>query len=72
MVTLVFMCYLGQKDIKKNILIVPPLLVSKFISTFFFFVFFILVSRCFAYFIGMVVDGSIFLITYAFYREVKK
>ncbi len=72
MITLVFLCYSGQKDIQKNISVVPPILVSKFVSTFFFFAFFILVSRCLAYFIGMVVDGSVFLLTYSFYRAVKK
>lgn len=72
MVTLIFLCYWGQKNIQKNISALPPILISKFTSTFFFFVFFLMESHSLAYFIGMLVDGSVFLITYYFYKKVRE
>lgn len=72
MTTLIFLCYWGQRDIQKNLSAVVPLLVSKFASTLFFFIFLITEGRSLAYFVGVVTDGSIFLITYAFYQKVKK
>lgn len=71
MVTLVFLCYLGQKNIRQNHNVVLPILVSKFVSSFFFFVFFITVSHSLAYLVGLFVDGSIFLITYFAYDRWK-
>ncbi|MBI4411397.1 MAG: hypothetical protein HY541_02810, partial [Deltaproteobacteria bacterium] len=52
MITLVFLCYWGQIDIARHFFVVPPILVSKFVSTFFFFVFFVFGERALAYFVG--------------------
>ncbi len=72
MVTLVFLCYWGQKDIQKNHQAVVPFLISKFASTFFYFVFFAAVLPTFAYFVGMIADGLMFLATYFVYRAFLK
>lgn len=72
MITLIFLCYWAQKDIQKNLFAVVPVLVSKFASTLFFFFFLITDNRSLAYFVGVVVDGSIFLITYFLYQKVRK
>lgn len=72
MITLVFLCYWGQKDIHTNHFVVVPILVSKFTSTFFYFVFLVSSHRALAYFIGCVADGFVFLVTYSFYHNLKK
>lgn len=72
MITLIFICYQVQRDIRKNLVLLTPLLLSKFTSAFFFFVFFVVHQRSAAHLIGTVVDGGIFLITYYFYQAVKK
>lgn len=72
MITLVFLCYWGQKDIRANSFVVAPILISKFTSTFFYFVFLVSSSWAFAYFIGCVADGFVFLVTYYFYKKLKK
>ena len=72
MITLIFLCYWGQKDIVKHLFVVVPILVSKFVSTFFFFVFFVFSERTLAYFVGLATDGVIFLVTWYFYRQTKR
>ncbi|MBX7148207.1 hypothetical protein K1X76_03915 [bacterium] len=72
MFTLVFLCYLGQKDILKNHVVVPPILLSKFVSTTFFMIFFLTYQKSFAYLVGVLSDGPIFLITYLFYSKAKE
>lgn len=72
MITLVFLCYWGQQDLKRNSFVVVPILVSKFTSTFFFFVFFLFHLRSLAYFTGALVDGTIFLITFYMYRRFQR
>ncbi|MDO8519524.1 MAG: hypothetical protein Q7T11_05115 [Deltaproteobacteria bacterium] len=69
MITLVFLCYQAQKDIRTHLKLVAALLVSKFASTLFFFVSFVLDERYGAYLVGIFVDGSIFLITTYFYQK---
>lgn len=71
MVTLVFMCIWGQNDIKKNHWVLPAILVSKFTSTFFFFLFFILVQKSLAYMVGVLSDGFVFLVTLIIYQKAK-
>lgn len=71
MITLIFICFWGQKNIHHHLNMVLPLLVSKFVSTLFFFIFF-LQTKIGAFFLGMVVDGAIFIITYYFYQSVMK
>lgn len=72
MFTLVFLCYLGQKDIEKNMVVVPPILLSKFVSTAFFMTFFFVDQNAFAYLVGVLSDGPIFLITYLYYKKAKE
>jgi hypothetical protein len=71
MVTLIFLCYLAQKDIQKNLQFVVPVLLSKFVSAFFFFTF-LLREKALAYFVGLLTDGSIFFITYFVYWRVRR
>lgn len=72
MVTLTFICYMAQKNIEANLGLVLALLVSKFASTLFFFMSFMIYDRLGAYLIGLLTDGIIFLITYAFYQRVRR
>ncbi len=67
MITLVYLCYQCQSKIRQNRALVPAVLLSKFISTFFFFLFFVFHQRALAYFAGVIVDGSIFVVTYYLY-----
>ncbi|HBF12931.1 MAG TPA: hypothetical protein DDW49_06030 [Deltaproteobacteria bacterium] len=71
MVVLIFLCYWAQKDIRRNIDFVIPFLISKFVSTFFFFVFYFKQGYSLAYLVGVISDGSMFLITFYFYKKVK-
>lgn len=70
MITLVFLCYTAQKDIRKELNLVVVLLISKFSSTLFFFIAFVTDERLGAYLVGLFTDGGIFLITYLFYQRV--
>lgn len=70
--TLVFICYKAQKDIRAHLNLVSVLLFSKFVSTFFYFVYFTFTQKIGAYLLGCLTDGSIFLITYAYFLKVQK
>lgn len=72
MVVLISMCYMVQKDVRKTISIVELFLISKFTSTLFFVIFFITDQRALAYAVGVFTDGAMFLVTYSFFRSVKK
>jgi hypothetical protein len=72
MLTLILICYLTQQDIENRFILVVPLLFSKFISTVFFSLHLLLSEKAFAYFVGALTDGSIFLITYYFYARARK
>jgi len=67
MATITVLSYIAQKDIRKNIVYVVPLLVSKFVSTSFFILFFFVHIHSLAYIVGALTDGSIFVITFIFY-----
>lgn len=71
MVTLVFMSFWGQRDIRRNHWVLPPILVSKFTSTFFFFIFFLFHQKSLAYMVGVMSDGFVFLVTYFAYQRAK-
>jgi len=71
MTTLVVMCLWGQANIRKNHWVLPPILVSKFTSTFFFFIFFIFFQKSLAYMVGIMSDGFVFLVTYFIYNKAK-
>lgn len=72
MLTLVFLAYWAQKDIRQNLGFVLPILVSKFFSTFFYFISFLTLSHAGAYLLGLITDGMVFLITFYFYVRVIK
>lgn len=71
MFTLVFMCLSAQNNIKRNHLLINPILVSKFISTLFFFVFFIFYQKSLAYLVGVFTDGFVFIVTFLAYQKAK-
>lgn len=71
MATITVLSYIAQKDIRKNIGYVVPLLVSKFVSTFFFILFYFIHIHSPAYIVGALTDGSIFIITLIFYLRCK-
>lgn len=66
MVTLIVICYWVQKDVVSRVPGVHALLVSKFLSSFLFFLLFAFKGGYMAYLVATVVDGSIFLATYYF------
>ncbi len=72
MATITALSYIAQRDIRKNIGYVIPLLISKFVSTFFFIIFFFLHVPALAYIVGALTDGPIFVITLIFYLRCKK
>lgn len=71
MFLLVFLCVAGIRDIRQNAIVVPAILISKFTSSFFFFFYFMKSSQTLAYLIGLLTDGSMFLVTYYFYSKIK-
>ena len=72
MTVLIAIAYLSQKDIRRSKSLIELFLLSKFVSTLFFVIFFITDTRAFAYVIGVLSDGLMFLTTYWFYQAVKK
>jgi hypothetical protein len=72
MATITALSYIAQKDIRKNIGYVIPLLIAKFVSTFFFILFFFIHINSLAYIVGALTDGPIFIITLVFYIRAKK
>lgn len=69
MITLTFLCYAAQDDLKRRKDLVQFILISKITSTLFFFLFFFIDRMSLAYVFGGLVDGSIFLVTLAFYSR---
>lgn len=68
MVTLTFLSYQAQKDIRNGMGYVIAVLVSKFASTTFFLFFFFKDIDAFAYIQGsLLTDGPIFVVTFIFY-----
>lgn len=72
MATITALSYIAQRDIRRNIGYVIPLLISKFISTFFFILFFFTHIKSLTYIVGALTDGSIFVITLIFYLRAKR
>lgn len=69
MVTLIYLCFMIQKDVVKYRLLLIPILISKFTSSLFFFLFFLFIHRTAANFLGTIVDGGIFLMLYVLHRR---
>lgn len=72
MVTLTFLCYSAQDDLRRRKDLVQFVLISKITSTLFFLIFFFVDRMALAYLMGMLVDGSIFVITLIFYSRALK
>lgn len=72
MVTLIAISYWVQKNVRDRMPGLHALLLSKFLSSLFFFLLFAIQSRYMAYLIASVVDGSIFLVTFYFVRRMAK
>lgn len=72
MITLTFLCYSAQDDLKRRKDLVQFVLISKITSSLFFLVFFFVDRMALAYLMGMLVDGSIFVITLIFYSRALK
>ena len=72
MATINALSYIAQRDIRKNMGYVVPLLISKFVSTLFFIIFFFTHIHSLAYIAGALTDGSIFIITLIFYLRALK
>lgn len=70
MTTLVYLCYLSQDDLNNRLFLLKPILVSKFVSTIGFFVYFVFHVKALAYLIGIVSDGFVFMLTFIFYSKV--
>lgn len=69
MSVLIYSAYKAQSDIIKNICYVNVIIISKIASTVGFIVALIFSVHAFAYLVGAIVDGSIFLITIFAYRS---
>jgi len=68
MVTLTFLSYMAQRDIRKGMGYVVAVMVSKIASTTFFLFYFFKDLDTFAYIQGsLLTDGPIFVITFIFY-----
>ncbi len=67
MVTLTALCYAAQLDLRRRKDLVVYILISKAASTFFFLSFFLFTLHAFAYLVGAITDGSIFIILLFFY-----
>lgn len=70
MTTLVYLCYLAQDDLANRLILLKPILVSKFVSTVGFFAYFVFHVKALAYLVGIVSDGFVFMLTFMFYSKV--
>lgn len=67
MMTIAALCFFAYRNIRENINLIVPLLISKAVTSLTSLVFFIVSARYFAYLVIFVVDGSIFWITLVFF-----
>lgn len=72
MITLIYMSTKIALDVNRNLNLMTPFLLSKLVSTLSFLVFFFLGTNHFAYLIGAVTDGSIFIVTAAVYSRARR
>lgn len=72
MMTITALCYIAQRNVRKNKGYVIPLLISKSASAISALCFFIFSDRYFAYLVIFIVDGSIFWITIFFYIRANR
>lgn len=70
MMTLVYLSWTASVNLREKRSCVIAILISKFISTAGFLVFYYQSGYTVAYLAGAIVDGTIFLIHYLFYRKV--
>ncbi|MFH0799025.1 MAG: hypothetical protein V2A66_02445 [Pseudomonadota bacterium] len=67
--SLSYMCMVIQKNVVRNIGYTRPILLAKFTSSIGFAICYCLLGRQFIFLVAALVDGSIFLITWSFYRR---
>lgn len=72
MITLTFICYSAQDDLRRRKDLVQFVLISKITSSLFFLIFFFADRMALAYLVGALVDGSIFIITLSFYSRANR
>lgn len=72
MASLVYVCFYASVDLKRRLDFVALILFTKFVSTVFFFVFFLTKSQALAYLLGAFVEGAVFISTYAMYMRVRR
>lgn len=72
MMTITFLCYIVQHNVRKNKGYITPLLISKAASAISALCFFIFSAKYFAYLVIFLVDGSIFWITLLFYIRANR
>ena len=72
MVTLIAICWWVQGGVRDRLIGANVLLLSKFLSSLFFFLLFAFESRYIAYLASSAVDGSIFLVTFYFVRRLRQ
>lgn len=71
LVILTIIAYMAQNDIRQNLNLVPIIIMSKVVTTAGFLIAFLFAGRHFVYFVGAIVDGIIFILTwFCYYRAV--
>ncbi len=69
LVTLATLAFLVQRDVRRNRLLVVPILVSKITSALLYLAVFALLERHFIHLSGFAADFSLFVLTLVFYRQ---
>ena len=72
MLMIVYISFAVYQDVKKNINMVPILILGKFVSSVSGVLYFLVSSRYFAHLTVFITDFPIFLIVLYFYRQAKK
>lgn len=71
MIALIVISYMVQKNVRKNLNLIPVFLASKLGTSIFFFAYFFTAQKSFAFLFGSISDAFMFLITYFLYQRVK-
>lgn len=72
MLMITYISYMVWKDVKKNLNMVPVLMLSKIVSSASGLLFFFFSARYFAYLVLAITDFPIFLIVYILYKRVPR
>lgn len=71
LVILALLAYGASQDLRHHLSAVRAILVAKLVSSALYTLAFFTITSTFAYGIGAVADGTIFLVTYYYYRRVR-